>query len=354
MIQIDNLNIHLGEFNLRNIQLQINEGEYFVLLGPTGVGKSVLLECIAGIYTPDSGSISINGQDVTRSCPEERNVGYVPQDYALFPNMTVRQNLSYGLHARKETSLEIREKVAAMMGLLGIVHLQNRFPLFLSGGEKQRVALGRALITRPGILLLDEPLSALDENLRSQLAVELSNIQRKMNHAFLHVCHSFEEASFVADRIAIMREGMIEQVGTIQEILAKPSSLFIAEFTRMRNFHKGIAERVYGKCRILTSSGATLYSDDNLVEGPITFGIRPEEIVFVSQNDCPENGNRLKAKVAAVRFRPSYLEVELDAGFPLVKYHPLNGASSARVVAGEEVWIHIRPEAVILFPRNMR
>lgn len=352
MIQIEKLNIRLGEFQLHDISLQINEGEYFVLLGPTGAGKSVLLECIAGIDTPDSGLISINGREVTRCYPEERNVGYVPQDYALFPNMTVQQNLGYGLKARKRADSEIREKVTAMMEQLGILHLRNRLPLNLSGGEKQRVALGRALITRPGILLLDEPLSALDEDLRSRLAAELRKIQRNLNRAFLHVCHSFEEASFVADRIAIMRQGVIEQVGTIQEILTSPSSLFIAEFTRMRNFHEGIAEAINGGCRIRTYSGSTLYSSDRAYEGPVTFGMRPEEIALITENVGSQDANHLKARVAQIRFRPSYLEVELDAGFSLIAYHQWHRDSSPQIAEGRDLWIHIRPEAVVVFPRN--
>lgn len=352
MIQIDNVSIHLGEFDLRNIRLQIHEGEYFVLLGPTGAGKSVLLECIAGIYAPDSGRVLIGGQDVTRLYPEERNVGYVPQDYALFPNMTVQQNLAYGLKARKRNPPDIREKVAAMMEELGIVHLQNRLPLFLSGGEKQRVALGRALITQPGILLLDEPLSALDENLRAQLAQELRRVQRDLHRAFLHVCHSFEEASFVADRIAIMRQGRIEQVGTIQEILTQPSSLFIAEFTRTRNFQEGVAEAVNGKCRIRTPAGSILHSEAGAVEGPVIFGIRPEELDLLPAGEAGGNENHLKARVVQVRFRPSFLEVELDAGFPLIAYHPWNKGSSGRIAEGDEVRIHVRPEAVLVFQKK--
>ena len=354
MIKIEALNIRLGEFNLRNINLSIDEGEYLVLLGPTGAGKSVLLECIAGIYTPDSGSICINGQDVTSRFPEERNVGYVPQDYALFPNMTVRQNLGYGLKVRKRSSSDIRENVDAMMEQLGITHLQDRLPLFLSGGEKQRVALGRALITKPGILLLDEPLSALDENLRSQLARELRRIQRDAHRTFLHVCHSFDEASYVADRIAVMRQGIIEQVGTIQEILTKPSGLFIAEFTRMQNFHEGIAEAVNGGCRITTSSGTIVYSTTAAFEGPVTFGIRPEEIVMTFENSGLMDGNHLNAKITRIQFRPSNLEVELDAGFPLTAYHPWNSDTSRHIVEGEDLRIRIRPEAVMVFPKNNR
>jgi ABC-type Fe3+/spermidine/putrescine transport system ATPase subunit len=352
MIKIENLNIHLGEFDLREIHLRIREGEYFVLLGPTGAGKSVLLECLAGINRPDSGRVFIDGQDVARLYPEERNIGYVPQDYALFPNMTVEQNLAYGLRARGTARSDIREKVASMMKELGITHLQNRLPLFLSGGEKQRVALGRALITQPRILLLDEPLSALDENLRAQLAHELRRVQRDLRRAFLHVCHSFEEASFVADRIAIMRQGRIEQVGTIQEILTRPSSLFIAEFTRTRNLQEGVAEAVNGGCRIRTSTGSILLSEAQAVEGPVIFGIRPEEMDLLPAGEAGGNENYLKARVVQVRFRPSFLEVELDAGFPLIAYHPWSKGSSGRIAEGDAVRIHARPEAVLVFPKN--
>jgi ABC-type Fe3+/spermidine/putrescine transport system ATPase subunit len=352
MITIEHLNIRLGEFNLRNINLQINEGEYFVLLGPTGAGKSVLLECIAGIYKQDSGSLFIGGSDVTDRYPEERNLGYVPQDYALFPNMTVGQNLGYGLKARKTPASEIREKVVDMMDQLGIIHLEHRLPLNLSGGEKQRVALGRALITEPGLLLLDEPLSALDENLRAQLADDLLKIQRDANRTFIHVCHSFDEASFVADRIAIMRQGIIEQTGTIREIIENPSSLFIAEFTRMRNFHEGIAERENGGCRITTTTGFVFHIAGRAFEGPVTFGIRPEEIAISYDNNGEESVNRLKAKVVRLRFRPSYLEVELDVGFPLIAYRQENIDFSRHIAEGDDVWIHIRPEVVAVFQKE--
>lgn len=211
--------------------------------------------------------------------------------------------------------------------------------------------MGRALITRPGILLLDEPLSALDENLRSQLAIELRRVQRDLNRTFLHVCHSFEEASFVADRIAIMRQGMIEQTGTIQEILAKPSSLFIAEFTRTRNFQEGMAEAFDGGSRIRTASGQTLYSNDRACEGPVIFAIRPEEIILESGENRAGGGNHIKARVAQVRFKPSYLEVDLDAGFPLITYHPWHGDPTLRIQEGDELWLHIRNEAVLVFPK---
>jgi len=282
MIEIRQLSIDLGEFHLRGIDLAINDGEYMVLLGPTGAGKTVLLECIVGIYRPMAGRIVVDGTDVTRLYPEERNVGFVPQDYALFPNMTVKQNIAYGLKAQKAARAEIEAKTAEMMESLGIAHLHYRLPLNLSGGERQRVALGRALVTRPRILLLDEPLSALDENLRAELAAELVRIQRSLHGTFLHVCHSLDEASDVADRVAIMHEGTIVQVGTIAEIIARPVSLFVARFTRTRNLLDGIALPAECGWRIELLNGFSLPVAQCDAAGEVTVAIRPENVQILN------------------------------------------------------------------------
>jgi ABC-type Fe3+/spermidine/putrescine transport system ATPase subunit len=214
MIELCGLSLDLDKFHLHHVDLAINDGEYVVLLGPTGSGKTVILECIVGLNRRHKGKILIDGVDVTHYFPEERNVGYVPQDYALFPNMTVEQNLAYGLRIRRATRSVITEKVTAMLAQLGISGLASRFPVKLSGGEKQRVALGRALLTDPRVLLLDEPLSALDGTTRRDLTARLRETQRSVRGTFLHVCHHLEEALEVADRIVIVRNGRIVQVGT--------------------------------------------------------------------------------------------------------------------------------------------
>ena len=343
MIHIKNLSIDLGEFHLRDIDLSIREGEYMALLGPTGAGKTVLVECIVGIYHPKQGDLLIDEVDVARLYPEERNVGYVPQDYALFPNMTVAQNLAYGLKARKRPPAETNGKVEAMMKLLGIAHLDYRLPLNLSGGEKQRVALGRALITNPRILLLDEPLSALDENLRSELAAELRRVQRMLHGTFLHVCHSFEEAADVADRVAIMNDGRLVQVDTIDELLARPANLFIAQFTRTRNFLDGVAEPAGDGCRVALDGDIVLPSSYGAFDGPVTAAVRPEDVEL--------GHGSLRATVTAVRLKPTCAEIELDAGVPLIA-HDRRPAGDHPLAPGDEVTLHIRPEAVKLFPRD--
>jgi len=353
MIQVENLSIDLGEFHLRHINLAINDGEYMVLLGPTGAGKTVLVECIVGIYRPTTGRILVGGHDVTRLYPEERNIGYVPQDYALFPNMTVARNLAYGLEARRRPRHEVAEKVEHMMSLLGIAHLRHRLPLNLSGGEKQRVALGRALVTRPRILLLDEPLAALDENLRSELAAELRRVQRHLRGTFLHVCHSFEEATDVADRVAIINDGRIVQVGTIDDVLARPASLFVARFTRTRNFFDASAEPAASGARLRIAGGPALLTDADPPPGPVTVGIRPEDIEIAADAEARDGQHCFEGTVVAIRRRPTHVEADIDVGVVLVALGPRNGEMSESLI-GHSVLVRIPPRAVKVFPRETR
>jgi len=349
MIEIQHLSIDLGEFHLRDVNLAINDGEYLVLLGPTGAGKTVLLECIVGIYRPKAGRIVVDGYDVTGRYPEERNVGFVPQDYALFPNMTVKENVAYGLKARKVARAEIQAKTADMMESLGITHLHYRLPLNLSGGERQRVALGRALVTSPRILLLDEPLSALDENLRAELAAELLRLQRALHGTFLHVCHSLDEASDVADRVAIMHEGTIAQVGTIAEIIARPASLFIARFTRARNFLDGIAIPAESGCRIELGGGLSLAAARCDAAGEVTVVIRPEHVQILN-GSVADRGGVLRTRVASVRVKPMATEITLDVPVPLIVLD--RGARAAEARVGDELLVRIPPEAIKVFPRE--
>lgn len=351
MIQIENLSIDLGEFHLRDISLSIRDGEYMVLLGPTGAGKTVLVECIVGIFRPKAGRIVIDGHDVAGLYPEERQVGYVPQDYALFPNMTVRRNLAYGLEARKAPRAELERRVEEMMGLLGIGHLHYRLPLNLSGGEKQRVALGRALITRPRILLLDEPLAALDENLRSGLAAELRRVHRTLHGTFLHVCHSFEETADVADRVAILHEGRLAQVGTIEEVLARPASLFVARFTGTRNILDATAERAASGTRLRIRERLVLASDAAALPGPVAVAIRPEDIQAVPAGDSDGAPLCVRGTLVGIRPRPTHAEVEVDVGAVLVAHAPRKGGL-AEASVGQAVLLRIPPQAVKVFPRE--
>jgi ABC-type sugar transport system ATPase subunit len=235
MIRVEALKFSVGEFCLGGISLELAQGEYFVLLGSPGSGKSLFLGCLCGLNRVDSGRIIIAGRDVTNLEPCERGIGYVPQDYALFPHLSVAQNIGFGLRARGLPRAEMTRKTDAVADQLGIRHLLRRSIAGLSGGEKQRVALARALVVEPQVLLLDEPVSALDEALRETICLELRRVQRETGTTTIHVCHNFEETRIVAHRTGLLRKGRLVQVGTPEDIFARPVDAEAARFLRVGN-----------------------------------------------------------------------------------------------------------------------
>ncbi len=343
MIHVEGLGIRLGEFRLRDIDLTIEDGEYMVLLGPTGAGKTVLIECVVGILRPRAGRILVDGRDVAGLYPEERNVGYVPQDYALFPNMTVARNIAYGLKARRGLPAEVEANVQAMMEALGITHLRDRLPLHLSGGEKQRVALGRALITKPRVLLLDEPLSALHENLRSELTGELRRVQRTLGGTFLHVCHSLEEAAEVADRVAILDGATVAQVGTIDELLNAPANEFVARFTGARNIFHGRATPDANGSEVTLDDGMTLHADRG-ASGSVLVTVRPERIRLGEMERSSAN-NPVTGRVVRCKSGVTCDELEITAGRTWIVRAERNGRQQIPR-PDEIVEFHIPPDAV--------
>jgi len=228
MIRTEEISLRLGEFELKRLSIQAAKAEYFILLGPPGSGKTIFLECLCGLKRVDSGRIFIDGRDVTNLEPRARGIGYVPQDYALFPHLSVERNIAFGLRVRGRSE----DKVTETAELLGINHLLARGIDGLSGGEKQRVALARALVMQPKILLLDEPVCALDEVTRQEVCAQLRAIQRKLGLTTIHVSHNLEEAFSVADKAAILHQGLLQQAGTMDELLRKPNSDFVARFMR--------------------------------------------------------------------------------------------------------------------------
>jgi ABC-type Fe3+/spermidine/putrescine transport system ATPase subunit len=230
MIEIRDLSLDLGEFRLRDINLSIQKGEYFVLLGPTGAGKTVLMECIAGLHRIKQGNIRQDAKDVTRLTPEERDLGYVPQDYVLFPFLNVLDNIAFGLKQMKYTREEIRERVDKMAELMGVFHLLGRDTRSLSGGEKQRVALARALATSPHTLLLDEPLGALDLRTAKYLRLELKRIHHELGLTTIHITHDLMEAMEMADKVAVVQNGRVEQVAEPEELLFYPEGESVSDF----------------------------------------------------------------------------------------------------------------------------
>lgn len=230
MLKLENVSKDWKEFKLRDISFEVKRKEYFVVLGRSGAGKTLLLEVIAGIHKPDSGKIYLDCEDITEKPPEKRNIAYMPQNYALFPHLSVYDNIAYGLKVRRVGKGETKRIVHELAEVLDISHLLHRKPKTLSGGEQQRVALARALAVKPKLLLLDEPFSNLDVTTRLKIIEEMKKWHEEFGFTAIHVTHSFDEALALGDRVGVMVKGRIEQIGRCDEIFSKPKSVEIAEF----------------------------------------------------------------------------------------------------------------------------
>jgi molybdate/tungstate transport system ATP-binding protein len=285
MIQLDALTIALPGFTVRDVSLQVAAGEFFALLGPTGSGKTVILEAIAGLVKVTHGQIRVDGRNLTHLPPERRRIGIVYQDYALFPHLTVMANICFGLRYHGIDRVEGQQRIDHLIDLLGLQRIVQRRPLHLSGGEKQRVCLARALSVNPQVLLLDEPLSALDPNFREEIRRALKDLHRELGITFMMVTHDFNEALCLADRVGVIREGVMEQVGTTEEVFEQPATPFVANFVGMKNvfvgrFAHGLAEFGGLSCPLpKTNSGRYL-------------ALRPEDIVLakapLADDNCQE------------------------------------------------------------------
>src|SRR5690554_2627923 len=235
MIEIVNLHIKLGDFELKNINFKVDEGEFFIILGPTGAGKSVIIETVAGVLQPDLGQVLINNKDVTRLKPERRNISICYQDYVLFPHMTVKENIKYGLKYRNRSQTELFDRIVQ---LLDIKHLLQRYPENLSGGEKQRVSLARALIVKPEVLLLDEPLAALDTNIKDRLMRDIKRLHIEFDMTTIMITHSFQEAFFLGERGSVIHQGEILQTNIMEKLFLHPNSPFVSNFVGLKNVFK--------------------------------------------------------------------------------------------------------------------
>ncbi len=345
MLRIESVSITLGEFSVRDLSLEIKHGEYLIILGPTGAGKTVLLETIAGIHAPDTGKIFLEGQEITRTEPRLRNIGMVYQDYMLFPHLNVEDNIAFGLRQKKVPLAERQAIVREMCTLLEIEHLSGRYPGTLSGGEQQRAALARALVIRPKILLLDEPMSALDGRTRERMRAELSRIRKLTGTTIIQITHHFDDVFTLADRIAIMRDGRLVQAGDTSDVFLHPSDTFIAEFLGIGNIIRGTSAISGNMVRIETGSGPVFFAASG-VTGDVVATLHAEDVIVSQEPFASSARNCLPGTVKEIIPFGSTVRVIMDVGFPLTALLTRESCHDLCLEQGSPVYATFKASAV--------
>jgi len=345
VIELRHVQKDLGQFHLKDINLTIERGEYCTILGATGTGKTLILETIAGLHRPDAGQVIHAGRDLDGLPPEERNVGFVYQDYALFPHLNLADNIGFGLKLRKLPKEDIRAKVEELANLFGIDHLLDRHPGTLSGGEQQRAAIARALVLEPQILLLDEPLSALDPRSKEKFIGELRRVHKLLKPTVVHVTHDFEVALALADRIALMHDGTIAQTGTPADIFRHPSTQGIAEFVGMENIFSGVV----ADGGVVLDGG--LHVDVPLGDhtGRVNFAVRPEDVILSQARLESSARNSFEGKITDIVNRGALARVTVDAGLPIVSLITAQSLGELEWTIGSQVWATFKSSSVHVF-----
>ncbi|MEE9194274.1 MAG: ABC transporter ATP-binding protein [Alphaproteobacteria bacterium] len=313
-LRLERLSKSFGDFvAVRDVDLHIRRGEFLTLLGPSGSGKTTLLLMIAGFLEPTAGDLFLDGRSIRSLMPEKRNFGMVFQGYALFPHMTVRRNIAYSLEVRKQSRAAITARVEEMLQLVQLEPFGDRLPHQLSGGQQQRVALARALSFDPRVLLLDEPLGALDKKLRGELQTQLKHLHRKVGTTFVYVTHDQEEALSMSDRVVIMNHGATIQIGTPTELYERPTTAFAADFLGKSNFLRGTVTGADAGSATVEIAGRSFRQDDpagRLTPGAaVTLALRPEKIDIVPAEDSAGGANRLSGRIVDVTYFGAILAV---------------------------------------------
>jgi spermidine/putrescine transport system ATP-binding protein len=346
-LRLAGLTKRFGSFTaVDNLELTIPQGSFFALLGASGCGKTTTLRMVSGLEAPSDGRIFLGDEDVTNRKPYRRPVNTVFQNYALFPHLDIFENVAFGL--RRRGVKDVKKQVESMLDLVELGHLARRKPAQLSGGQQQRIALARALINQPQVLLLDEPLGALDLKLRRQMQIELKRIQLEVGLTFVHVTHDQEEAMTMADTIAVMNHGRIEQMGSPEELYENPRTTFVANFLGQSNLIPGTISGTTGDVVDVTAHGqklTVLASRCRPTSGPVILGVRPEKVqIATAEADVPEGANRLTGGVVIdasfIGVSTQYL-VKLPSGEEIAVFEQNTGREIQR--PGTEVVVHWDP-----------
>ncbi len=347
MLKLDNISVSVGTFQLRQVSFEVKPKDYFVILGPSGVGKSLLLETIAGLRQPDSGSIFLRGVDVTAKRIQKRNISIVYQDADLFPHLTVYENIAYPLKSRGQNN--IREKVTKSAELTGVADKLDRKPDTLSGGEYQRVSLARSIASDPDIVLLDEPLSSIDSRARSELQALLRKINRN-GITIIHVTHDYEEAISVAKRIGVMDNGRLVHIDTPEEIFKHPKSEFIAHFVGVKNFLRGNLRKNPGsELKKFTTNGTTIFALTDVEDGDAFLTIKPEDITISNALQPSSSRNQFKGTIADIAHARLGLEIRVDIGLEIVVIISSESLKSLDLEIGKKIWINVKASSCKLY-----
>ncbi len=333
-----------GDAALQHINLYVKDGEFLTLLGPSGCGKTTMLRIIAGFVMPSSGKVLLDGVDVAHIPPYKRRVNTVFQKYALFPHLNVFDNVAFGLKIKKLSKAEIEKRVTGMLELVNLKGYEKRWIEQLSGGQQQRVAIARALVNEPEVLLLDEPLGALDLQLRKDMQVELKRMQQRLGITFIYVTHDQEEALTMSDTIVVLKEGVIQQIGTPQDIYNEPKNAFVADFIGESNILPGVMERDY----FVRFGGQSFHCVDAGfgTEQPVEVVVRPEDVDIIPPERVTQNG--MTGTVKSVLFMGVHYEIQVDTGDYLWMVHTTDAVDT-----GARVGLEILPDAIHIMGKKV-
>jgi len=348
MLELNNVCKNFGDFALRDINIRVKKNEYFVILGISGAGKSVLLEMIAGITKPDSGQIILSGKDITDESIQKRDIGIVFQDFAVFPHMTVFQNITYPLKNINTSRGKAKETAKHYARLMGIEHLLDRMPSTLSGGELQRVALARTLVLKPKYLLLDEPLASVDVQLKSDLRSLLRKIHR-MGITIIHVTHDYEEAISLAEQVAVIYQGKLIQKGTSKEVFHNPKSKFLANFTGIKNFYNVEQKE---KNIFLAEGRIKIQHQYNTASQKGYLLFRSEDVI-VSNNLNPSSTiNNFKGNIIDLFPSNQGIELIIDIGIIITAQVTYKSVEDLDLSVGKNAWVSFKSSALKYIPRE--